>query len=214
LIDEINRADVDRAFGELMTVLSGQRADTSFTLANGRTVSVGTAEGETHLVTRAFRVIATMNTWDKTSLFRMSYAVQRRFAVVHVGLPGDEAYARIIEHHAAGEGALPPLDDAHVSRLRELFRADGLLAHKPIGPAVAIDLVRYVRRRGVFGDGLAEAIGMYLLPQLEGLAPEPAALVFGLLSRALAGSSASKAARGELRDRYQEMFPRAKLSET
>lgn len=212
LIDEINRADVDRAFGELMTVLAGQRADTSFTLPNGRTVSIGMGEGETHHVTKSFRVIATMNTWDKTSLFKMSYAVQRRFAIVYVGLPSDAVYAQIIEKQASGEGPLPPLDESAKSRLRELFRAADLLAYRAIGPAAVIDVVRYVRRRGAGGDGLAEAIGMYLLPQLEALSPEPAAKVFSLFSRALKGW-ASTAAVGELRARYQEMFPRAKLTE-
>jgi hypothetical protein len=43
LVDELNRADVDRALGELFTVLSGRGAATPFQLADGRAVSVGVA---------------------------------------------------------------------------------------------------------------------------------------------------------------------------
>jgi 5-methylcytosine-specific restriction protein B len=112
LIDELNRADVDRAFGELMTVLSGQGADTHYELADGRRVSIGPEEGRTFRVPQSFRVLATMNLWDKASLFRLSYAVQRRFAVVHIGLPSDAIYRQILET-AAVEGALvPTLADA------------------------------------------------------------------------------------------------------
>lgn len=35
LVDELNRADVDRAFGELMTVLAGQGTDTHYELPDG-----------------------------------------------------------------------------------------------------------------------------------------------------------------------------------
>ncbi|WP_164009209.1 hypothetical protein [Pyxidicoccus trucidator] len=91
-MDELNRADVDKAFGELMAVLAGKGSDTPFELEDGRRVSIGFDAGRTHRVSRTFRVIATMNTWDKTSLFRPSYAVQRRFAIVHLGIPEDDAY--------------------------------------------------------------------------------------------------------------------------
>ena len=41
LVDELNRADVDRALGELFTVLAGRGAATPFPLADGRAVSIG-----------------------------------------------------------------------------------------------------------------------------------------------------------------------------
>jgi MoxR-like ATPase len=206
VIDELNRADVDRAFGELMTVLSGDGTDTALMRDDGKHVSIGPEATRTHWVPPTFRVIATMNTWDKTSLFRLSYAVQRRFAVMHVGVPEDDAYARLLAAHATQKGLDPALPDGALPPIQRLFSGKGLLAHRAVGPAVALDMVRYLRRRQASGDGLAEAIAMYLLPQLEGLAQGPASEVLKLLTASLEGWTSAEAT-AALRRRYQEIFP-------
>lgn len=206
LIDELNRADVDKAFGELMTVLAGRGTDTPFELDGGRRVSIGFDAGRSHRVPRTFRVIATMNTWDKTSLFRLSYAVQRRFAIIHIGLPSDDAYARLISQAALGPGLDAPLTETAVQRITQLFRHDSLLKHRDIGPAIALDIVRYLRRRQASGDGLAEALGMFLLPQLEGLELDSARQALGLFTAALDGWT-SDAARKELHAQCGEVWP-------
>ena len=212
IIDELNRADVDRAFGELMTVLAGRSTDTPFELGGGRNVSVGPEARCSHIVPRTFRVIATMNIWDKTSLFRLSYAVQRRFAVVHVGIPDDATYAGLVERLGEREGIDPPLEAGAAGPLRQLFSGAGLLGHRAIGPAILVDVVRYMRRRRTSGDGLAEALAMYLFPQLEGLDQDAAAEVFKKLAVTLDGWTTSEAL-GALRARYQEIFPHVKLPE-
>jgi MoxR-like ATPase len=214
LIDEVNRADIDRSFGELMTVLAGGRTDTPFTQPDGAAISIGPGSGESHHVPPTFRVIATMNTWDKTSLFRLSYAVQRRFAVVFIGPPADATYAQLLEHHVGKDGDDPPplVGDA-VSRMKRLFCAAGLLAHRPLGPALAIDMVRYQRSRRAGGDGLAEAIALFLLPQLEGLDANPAVKVRDLLLEELEGW-ASSAAIADLRERFHDLFPAARVTST
>jgi len=65
LIDELNRADADRSFGELMTVLAGGGVETPFQDTSGGTISVGPEPGRSHRTWRAFRVLATLNTWDR-----------------------------------------------------------------------------------------------------------------------------------------------------
>src|SRR5690606_31002586 len=121
LVDELNRADVDRAVGELMTVLAGQGTDTHYELDDGRRVSIGSEESRAFRDPRSFRVLATMNIWDKTSLFRLSYAVQRRFAIINVGLPEDSVYASILRV-AAEEGALlPTMAPTHLPSVLRLF---------------------------------------------------------------------------------------------
>ncbi|WP_437599085.1 AAA family ATPase [Sorangium sp. So ce590] len=212
VIDELNRADVDRAFGELMTVLSGHAIDTALLHEDGRTISIGSSESHIYRVSPTFRVIATMNTWDKTSLFRLSYAVQRRFAMIHVDAPDEATYARLLEAHARREGVAPPLPEGALGQLTRLFSASGLLAHRAIGPAVALDMVHYMRRRQASGDGLAEAMAMYLLPQLEGLPQEPAAKVLRVLLSSLTGWTSSEAA-ARLRRRYEELFPHQTFGE-
>ncbi|APR81133.1 Hypothetical protein A7982_06480 [Minicystis rosea] len=209
LVDELNRADVDRAFGELLTVLSGRDASAPFTLPDGRLVSVGPSAQATHRVPPSFRLLATMNTWDRAALFRLSYAVQRRFAIIHVGAPDDDAYARILDQHASS-GAAPPLEGSARAALGRLFCSRGLLAHRPVGPAVAIDMARYLRRRGAAEEALAEAIAMYVLPQLEGLAPDAAAAVWALLDEETRG--APERARRELGARFGELFPAVRVT--
>ena len=203
LVDELNRADVDRAFGELMTVLSGTPTDTAYQLDDGTTISIG-PKGSTHPVPSGFRVLATMNTWDKTSLFRLSFALQRRFAVIPVGLPAEEEYHRLLRHGAGAPGELPPLDEEQLQPVLQLFSSDGLLAHRALGPAVALDVVRYLRRRRAPGEALAEAFAFFVLPQLEGLERPAVHEIRGLLRVALREHEEAHSA---LDAQLMELFP-------
>lgn len=207
VIDEINRGDIDRSFGELMTVLAGARTDTSYTRTDGSAISIGPGEGDSHRVPVTFRVVATMNTWDKASLFRLSYAVQRRFAVVYVGPPADDDYAKVIDNEASvAIEAIPALEPNALERMKRLFCASGLLDHRPIGPAVARDMIKYQRRRQASGDGFAEALALFLLPQLEGLDTGNAKKIFELLSSTIRGWSTDDAI-ADFRARFSDMFP-------
>ena len=215
LIDELNRADVDRAFGELMTVLAGRTTDTAYELDGGRTVRIGPDPTASHPMPRTFRVLATMNTWDKTSLFRLSYAVQRRFAIVHVGVPQDGEYGELVRRHAEQESFDPPLDGTAASALAQLFSTRGLVGIRSLGPAIAIDFIRYIRRRALsahagLGDVVAEALGMYVLPQLEGLAQDGAMRAHAVTMRTLEGWT-SPEARAELGARFSNLFPHVKF---
>jgi MoxR-like ATPase len=206
LIDEFNRADVDRAFGEFMTVLAGTSAESFLETDDGRPVRVGVDASCSHRLPPTFRVLATMNTWDKTSLFRLSYAAQRRFAMVHVGPPPPERYRAILER-AAGQGSMdPPLEPRASAAMHRLFSEEGVLRHRPVGPAIPIDMIRYARRRGVGGDGLAEAVSLFLLPQLEGISIDAAGDCRDAVLSMLEGW-ASTASLQSLRERFHEFFP-------
>lgn len=207
LIDELNRADIDRAFGELMTVLAGGGCDTPYLDADNRPVSIGNDRQQyTYWVPNTFRVLATMNTRDKTSLFRLSYALQRRFAVVHVDIPQPARYAELLQRAAEQQAVEPTLTPDQLMHVTTLFSADGVLEYCPLGPAIALDVVRYMRRRQAGGDGLAEALAMFVLPQLEGLHRTDAEGAWRQLNSTLAGW-ASPQAIDELRARYMELFP-------
>lgn len=216
LIDELNRADVDRAFGELMTVLAGRGVRTPFEDTEGRPISIGPESGATWRVFPGFRVVATMNTWDKTSLFRLSYALQRRFAVIGVDPPPDEALAGLIRRAASAPGEVDPLSPVEIARIISLFSAAGLMPLRPLGPAVALDMIRYMRSRVgqttadevaiTGGQALAEAMGLCLLPQLEGLDASAAAQALAFITAAVI-DRAPPAAVHDLRARFAELFP-------
>jgi MoxR-like ATPase len=99
VIDEINRSDIDKAFGQLFSVLSGDSVELPYERQNQvEIVSVERNASDEDLryissnpdvfpVTPSWRLLATMNTYDKASLYEMSYAFMRRFNFVHVGIP-------------------------------------------------------------------------------------------------------------------------------
>lgn len=80
LIDELNRAHMDRAFGELFTVL-GTDAAIPVTLPHQR-------EGNRNLVIpKRFRVVATLNSFDRQFVNNLSQAIRRRFTFITVNIP-------------------------------------------------------------------------------------------------------------------------------
>jgi MoxR-like ATPase len=204
LVDELNRADVDRAFGELLTLLAGAAVDTPFIDHRGRAVSLGFDREHAYFVAPSFRVIATMNTWDRSSLFRLSYALLRRFAVVTVDAPDETTFHALIDHAAQRDGFDPPIDASLAQRVQRLFSRQSLLRERALGPALALDLVRYLRRRGGAADALAEGVEMFVLPQLDGLVDEAARRVEQAMISAL-GDALSDEARAQLIARVREL---------
>jgi hypothetical protein len=163
VIDEMNRADIDAALGALFTVLGGQAVVLPHRRHSlGRPLSI-VPEGarvphgtDAVHVPPGWRIIATMNDFDKRTLHDLSYALMRRFAFIEVLAPDDDALAALI----AGPGDLiAPL--IAIRRVREL------------GPAVFLDAAQFATRR-VRDDVTPsrvryEALFAYLLPQLDGV---------------------------------------------
>ena len=163
VIDELNRSNFDRAFGQLFTVLAGQAVVLPFK-RKGQTkpislVPSGEEPPEKTDMIRVpanWRIIATMNVFDKNLLFDMSYALMRRFAFIEVGTPPQEAYEQLLE----GPGEI-------VAKLLPLRRFSDL------GPAIYLDAAKYAARRAKDGPGdsrlLYEVFYAYFLPQFEGM---------------------------------------------
>ncbi len=171
LIDEMNRADMDSAFGALFTVLSGQAVVLPHRRNSlGRPLSIVPAGVDVPHGTEAIRVpthwriIATMNDFDKESLHGLSHALMRRFAFVEVLAPRDEDITAML----AGAGdVVAPL--VALRRVREL------------GPAVFLDAAGFAARR--LEDGCTpsrvcyESLSAYILPQLDDLDADDVAAV-------------------------------------
>ena len=163
VIDELNRSNFDRAFGQLFTVLSGssvvlpfKRQGQPHPLSLVPSGVDAPPESDVIRVPANWRIIATMNVFDKNLLFEMSYALMRRFAFIEVGTPSDDAYRHLLQ----GPGEV-------VQRLLELRTFTDL------GPAVYIDAAKYAARRA--RDGITESrlvyeiFYAYFLPQFEGM---------------------------------------------
>ncbi len=138
VIDELNRSNFDRAFGQLFTVLSGQPVVLPFKRRGQAQPDLARARRRRRRPTTptrsgcpaSWRIIATMNVFDKNLLFEMSYALMRRFAFIEVTCPSDEAYHELLE----GPGDI----------VRELLP---LRRFRDLGPAVYLDAAKFAVRR-------------------------------------------------------------------
>jgi hypothetical protein len=120
----------------------------------------------------SWRIIATMNVFDKNLLFEMSYALMRRFAFVEVTCPSDEAYNELLE----GPGDI----------VRELLP---LRRFRDLGPAVYLDAAKFAVRRLEDDPSrsrlLYEIFYAYFLPQFEGIDDEHAVELFQTMAEML-----------------------------
>lgn len=172
IIDEINRADVDKAFGQLLTILSGQNVELPYLDPQGKPIRLCRANGlrsyyedstATFYIGDNWRIIGTMNTFDKNSLFSLSYAFMRRFGFVHVNNPSRAFVHRIIDGRVQ-DRHLNPSDAQRIKRLLSI-------TPRELGPAILIDILNYLKERNS-PQGFFESVVAYVLPQFEGLSVE------------------------------------------
>ncbi len=145
IVDEFNRADIDKAIGQLFTLLSGSEVvlphevevdgDFRRLVLVPEGVSLP-ADMECVVVNRSWRLLATMNDSDLDLLFDVSQALKRRFAVVNVPPLPPERLADLLAKFPTGSSSSDTL-------LKSMARA-GVIQ---LGPALWIDLARYVAQR-------------------------------------------------------------------
>lgn len=171
IIDEINRADIDKAFGSLFSALTGDDITLPFDILGERIRIIGNPNDETEIrdnhfiIPQDWRIIATMNTFDKTSLYEMSYAFMRRFAFVPVDVPktiNKELVKKFVQIWGLD------IDENICSNLSELWVK--VNEKRKIGPAIIEDMYRYIFETKP-PDYISPII-MYVLPQFEGLLEE------------------------------------------
>lgn len=173
IIDEINRADIDKAFGQLFTVLSKQDVELPYK-ENGKPIKIKLwdenyskhdKEKSTYYIGNNWRIIGTMNVDDKDSLFDLSYAFMRRFMFIEVDLPEETQYKRLIKMWS---------NDLSEEYTNNLLRVYDVIKFRKLGPAIFKDMTEYIKFRDEISDDstdliLAEAISSYIVPQFEGL---------------------------------------------
>ena len=171
IVDEINRADIDKAFGSLFTALTGEDVVLPFTDESGNQIEIlGSSESQDrdvasnlYYVPDGWRMLATMNTLDKTSLYEMSYAFMRRWAFVHVPIPDDLDGELVEQYVRLWDGV--EVDDDRCEVVAGIWQA--INQSREIGPAIVEDLYRYLESTA--DDDYATPIALYVVPQLEGL---------------------------------------------
>jgi MoxR-like ATPase len=167
IIDEINRSDIDKAFGSLFSVLTGDEVVLPFESRSGKSICIK-PQGEltsvqpndnTYIIPNDWRIIATMNTIDKASLYEMSYAFMRRFAFIPVGIPKTITIDLIDQYLEVWNMNTYPNADILASIWRLINN------YRKIGPAIVEDIARHTQDN----DDFTSAIILYVLPQFEGL---------------------------------------------
>ena len=139
IIDEINRANLARVFGELMYLL--EYREETIPLAGGGTLSIP----------ENVRLIGTMNTADR-SIALVDHALRRRFAFV--GL--EPNYELLRRYHAERGGDFPA--ERLIALLRQLNRQIG-------DPHYAVGITYFLRPD--LGEQMADVWRMEIEPYLE-----------------------------------------------
>ena len=162
----------------MFSALTGDEINLSFKADNGEGIVVRPQEEDEesvkptdheHIIPKDWRLIATMNTYDKTSLYEMSYAFMRRFAFIPVPAPEQDSIDEdlvenyldvweIEDHRFAGQ----------VARLWEEIND-----FRKVGPATIEDIYKTLLQtmNGLHDTELdySSALIMHVLPQFEGL---------------------------------------------
>jgi MoxR-like ATPase len=175
VIDELNRSQFDRAFGQLFTVLSGQPVTLPYNRPGASApltllpagASPSSPDADVLEIPGDWRIVATMNVFDKSLLFEMSYALMRRFAFIEVPSPRLDVFEALIDEWSEGSS-----DAAEIAKSLLMVRSV-----KELGPAVYRDIARFAHQRMAEGDVdpgeiRFQAFYSYLLPQFEGLSDE------------------------------------------
>jgi MoxR-like ATPase len=196
LIDEFNRADIDKAIGSLYTMLSSSDAEN---LQRSPIDLWFEAEGRQQLwVPSRFRIIAAMNDLDTSFVNPISQGLTRRFQFITVGTPVtadgvagvspeiqnslNTAYEWLSSTYGAVIGLDPPDEtfsriEAEISAVQQLV--EGLRARAddvpgwPVGTAQVVDVFRVLLLQVAGGVeaplALDWAVADRLVPQMSQL---------------------------------------------
>ncbi len=201
VIDELNRANIDKAFGSLFSALTGNNVTLPFdditqeptkpiTLyGNPDAVTEPRVNSHSYYIPEDWRLIATINSGDKSSLYRMSRAFMRRFSFIQVPVPSSqeldrdgealvETYLDIWAPEYPATSDIDNVDDE--TELQDRLKRDlanfwwAVQQHQKIGPGFIKDVLEQTLT-GIERTGELHyeyAVVAKLLPQLDGLPPK------------------------------------------
>lgn len=191
IIDEFNRAEIDKAVGGLYTVLGGGGAE-SLKLwfeQDSRRQEVW--------IPGRFRIVATLNSVDTSYVYGFSQGLTRRFKYIYIGVPSpDQVQAEIDAaltqalgwlHStypggdcAQGGQSLRDFITTVVGRLDEMVRlvryGDGAIPGWPLGTAQIVDVLKELALHARTADNLAAHLDLafadLVVPQMMDLSAD------------------------------------------
>ncbi|MGB3539118.1 MAG: AAA family ATPase [Mesorhizobium sp.] len=212
VIDELNRCDIDKVIGPLFTVLSGQATTLPYRVAADDADSAQYVvlpspkqDAATHEFAPgpAWRLIATINSIDKASLYQMSYALSRRFGWIFVDAPHDTRSFILTyleremgRQSGSGDGA-PPM----------AVIWDAVNEIRPLGPAPVIDALKTLEvlspgadlsgpPEGELRAAYLDVFDLFMLPLLDGILRHEAEKLAGSAAAAIGFKEGSPEADG------------------
>jgi fructose-specific component phosphotransferase system IIB-like protein len=160
IIDEVNRADMDRIFGGLLTWLSGQEVTLGnvTTALNSPQVKLGWSNTAGSLVENAhllvtpekgsgpvrylagteWRLLGTYNALDAQRVFRFGHALGRRFLRVPIPAPDPDKFRTTLVVQGRD------LSDAVLDAIVSLYKAHLMSPMTALGPALFLRMVDYI----------------------------------------------------------------------
>lgn len=230
IIDEINRADIDKAFGQLFTVLSGQDVELPYYIKDKEGVLIpikiktyDTPDSfydenvATYYIGKNWKIIATMNSYDKNALFDLSYAFMRRFIIIEVSTP-DELTDFINKlKNEENEILYEKFSEDFKSKLKKLYEINTKYRdiNRKLGPAIFLDILKYLYyrmdlerdewldedKKYIYNNQIfSEALIAFVIPQFEGLHTDQREYVENFLKRNVFGEEDSSLVIKKLND--------------
>ena len=166
ILDETNRADMDKIMGPLLTWLSGQEVEVGYTKPHGGVpITLGWSDTEACLVEDPFqtgeptrflagkdwRLLGTYNPQDAQRVFRFGLALSRRFVVVPIPTLKPGQFEKLLESTS------PKMSDDIITTITGLYSAHHSKLETTLGPAVFLRIANYVCRASS-NDSLNEII--------------------------------------------------------
>ena len=176
VIDEFNRANIDRAFGPLFTAIQGYSKKVLYPTTDPNKTS------EEIKIPEDYRIIGTLNTADKHFLNQLSFALKRRFDIISIEPPTMKE--SIVELRMVTKRGLKelqkniPEDDLQKTDYEEyleiLFDVLAFIrTFKPLGTAFPISMFQFMMTNYFLTKNWMESIDLaftrQILPQLEQL---------------------------------------------
>lgn len=212
-LEEMNRADLDRVLGPILTFLAGQDVDlgpthlgddveenfakqmTLMWVKGDKSEVIEDEEQRIYCVGADWRMIGTYNNVDRGRVFPMGSALLRRWAIVPVAPATSTTFLSLLKEMDVREPVAELLRSAYELHLQFL----------PIGPASFLDMARYVTKVATKSneagislserEALQDAYVLYMGQQLMRLDPDKREDFFkslgGLFGPDLAAEAAS-----------------------